>query len=45
VAEELKRAGREDYHITLLDGRDLEELTGSDCGVFSWLEKRIMKIH
>lgn len=45
VPGELKRAGREDYHITLLDGTDLEELVSSETAVSSWLEKKIMKIH
>jgi hypothetical protein len=43
IESELKRAGREDYHIVLLEGTDLKDFASSSADFFEWLEKRTAK--
>jgi len=45
VSNELRRTGRGDQHIVLLDRTDLEEYLGGSDDFFPWLEKRAAKIH
>lgn len=45
VREELKRAGREQYHIVLIDRGDIEDYVSSDVDFFVWLEGRASKFH
>ena len=45
IGGELKRAGRSDYHIVLLDGKDLEEFMSSPVDLFTWLEGKTVKFY
>lgn len=42
---ELKRAGRADQLVVLLQRSDLDEFVGSQVSFFPWLEKRMVRLH
>ena len=44
VENELKRAGRDEYHIVLIDSEDLENYLYSNLKIFEWLENKTTKI-
>jgi hypothetical protein len=45
VADEMKRLGRDDYHIVLLARAQLDEFANSDVEFFNWLEKHVAMLH
>lgn len=45
VYGELKRLGRDQYHIVLLDRDDIREYVSSEMEFFYWLEKKASKFH
>lgn len=44
VENELKRAGRDEYHIVLIDSEDLKNYLYSNLKIFEWLKNKTTKI-
>jgi hypothetical protein len=45
VESELKRAGRDAYHIVLIQRQDIDEYLSSSADFFTWLEKRAARFY
>jgi hypothetical protein len=45
AAQELKRSGRDNYHVVLLDRDDIQDFISSSVGFFPWLERRAARFY
>jgi len=45
IPEELKRLGRDHYHVILLNKKDIEEFINSDKNFFDWLEGKAARFY
>jgi hypothetical protein len=45
VESELKRVGRDEYHVVLIDRKDISEYLSLSTDFFVWLEKQVSKVY